>query len=144
LLPPIPGTLDNGTEKAPSKAVTPEPSLPGGPFTTPPAGKSPDVFRGTMTMPLSENSGVLTVWVPYNAKVTINGLPTQSVGSKRQFVSHGLQAGMVYKYEIKAAIPVGGQIVEDTKTVYLSAGQKDAVAFGFPQVKAEDAVVTNW
>jgi uncharacterized protein (TIGR03000 family) len=135
--------FEKGTEKAPGKDVTPESSLPGGPFVPPPAGKT-DIFKGTMTMPVPENSGVLTIWVPYNAKVTINGLPTQSIGSKRQFVSHGLQAGLVYKYEIKASIPVGGQVVEDTKTVYLSGGQRDAVAFGFPQVKTEDAVVTNW
>ena len=44
-------------------------------------------------MPTIENSALLTISVPYEAKMTINGLPTRSTGSRRQYVSFGLQPG---------------------------------------------------
>ena len=50
----------------------------------------------------TENSGVLTVWVPYDAKVTVNGRLTKSTGSRRQFISYGLKPGLSYKYVVKA------------------------------------------
>jgi uncharacterized protein (TIGR03000 family) len=50
------------------------------------------------------DSGLLTVWVPYDAKVTINGMPTTSTGSRRQFVSYGLKPGYEYSYEVKAQV----------------------------------------
>jgi uncharacterized protein (TIGR03000 family) len=95
---------------------------------TAPAPAEPAVNPTTST---SADSGVLTVWVPYDAKVTVNGLETKSTGSRRQFVSYGLKAGFSYKYEVKAAIVRDGQMVEDTQTVTLTAGQVSAVAFGF-------------
>ena len=79
----------------------------------------------------AENTGVLTVWVPYDAKVTVNGLETRSTGSKRQFVSFGLKPGLSYKYVVLAQVVRDGQLVEDTRTVTLTAGQITAVAFGF-------------
>ncbi len=74
---------------------------------------------------------MLTVYVPYEAKITINGLPTQSTGSRRQYASFGLKPGMNYKYDIHAEIVRDGKIVEESKTVTLTAGQQDAAAFGF-------------
>jgi len=50
----------------------------------------------------AEQSVVLTVWVPYDAKVTVNGMETRSTGSRRQFVSYGLQQGLSYKYVVRA------------------------------------------
>jgi uncharacterized protein (TIGR03000 family) len=47
---------------------------------------------------------LLTVWVPYDAKVTINGMPTKSTGSRRQFVSYGLKPGYTYTYDVTASI----------------------------------------
>jgi uncharacterized protein (TIGR03000 family) len=79
----------------------------------------------------ADESGVLTVWVPYDAKVTVNGLQTRSIGSRRQFVSYGLKPGLSYKYEVKAQIVRNGQVLEDTRTVTLTAGEITAVAFGF-------------
>jgi uncharacterized protein (TIGR03000 family) len=90
-----------------------------------------------------ENSGVLTVWVPYEAKVTINGRETKSTGSRRQFVSYGLKAGLSYKYVIKAEIVRNGQIVEDTRTVNMTAGEITAVAFGFNATSPEQVAATH-
>jgi uncharacterized protein (TIGR03000 family) len=79
----------------------------------------------------AEQSGVLTVWVPYDAKVTVNGRETRSTGSRRQFVSYGLQPGLNYKYVVQAQVIRDGKPQDDTRTVVLTAGQITAVAFGF-------------
>ncbi len=74
---------------------------------------------------------MLTVWVPYDAKVTVNGLETRSTGSRRQFVSFGLKPGLSYKYVVRAQVVRNGQSRWKTQTVMLTAGQITAVAFGF-------------
>jgi len=84
-------------------------------------------FRG----PTRSDSGLLTLYVPYDAKVFINGLETRTPGSRRQYVSYGLLPGYRYKYEVRVEIVRDGKILEDTKVVYLTAGSKEALAFGF-------------
>jgi uncharacterized protein (TIGR03000 family) len=79
----------------------------------------------------TEESGILTVWVPADAKVTINGLDTKSTGSRRQFVSYGLKSGLAYKYVVKAQVIRNGQAQEDTRTITLTAGQATTVPFPF-------------
>lgn len=74
---------------------------------------------------------MVTVWVPYDAKVSVNGLATHSTGSRRQFVSYGLKPGFSYKYEIRAEVVRDGKTQEDARTVVLTAGMNTAVAFGF-------------
>lgn len=89
----------------------------------------------TSSEPTSADSGVLTVWVPNDAKVTINGMLTKSTGSKRHFVSYGLRPGYTYKYVVKAEVPreVDGKLklVPEEQTVSLTAGEQTGVAFGF-------------
>jgi uncharacterized protein (TIGR03000 family) len=74
---------------------------------------------------------VLTVWVPFDAKVTVNGRETTSTGSRRQFISYGLKAGFSYKYVVRAEVVRNGQPQTDTREITLAAGQITAVAFGF-------------
>jgi uncharacterized protein (TIGR03000 family) len=115
----------------PAAMPTEPPPAPGAPGTpVPPKAKA----ASTISV---ENSGILTVWVPYDAKVTVNGLVTKSTGSRRQFVSYGLQSGLTYKYVVKAEVVRNGQTIEDTRTVSLTAGQISAVAFGFNTNAAE-------
>jgi uncharacterized protein (TIGR03000 family) len=111
-------------EPAPTPGDT-TPALPGEP------GPAPVPTMPKTTSLSSENSGVLTVWVPYDAKVTVNGRLTKSIGSRRQFVSYGLESGLSYKYVVKATVVREGKTVEDTRTVNLTAGDITAVAFGF-------------
>jgi uncharacterized protein (TIGR03000 family) len=125
----------------PTPAMPPNPGQPENPATTP----SPAVpSEPTSTQaPTPETSGVVTVWVPYDAKVTINGLATTSTGSRRQFVSFGLKPGFSYKYEIKASVLRDGKMLEDTRMVNLTAGQNTAIAFGFTTNPAQDLASTN-
>ena len=127
-----------GPTPTPAKkpVVEPPAAVPDEPAPTMPG--APETPKPIKTSSLSaENSGVLTVWVPYDAKVTVNGRETKSVGSRRQYVSYGLKPGLSYKYVVKAEVVRDGQTVEDTRTVTLTAGQITAVAFGFNLAPAE-------
>jgi uncharacterized protein (TIGR03000 family) len=97
----------------------------------------------TTSAPTPGTSGVVTVWAPYDAKITINGLATRSTGSRRQFVSFGLKPGYSYKYEIRAEVLRDGKMLEDTRTVTLTAGQNTAVAFGFTNNPTEGLAAAN-
>lgn len=75
------------------------------------------------------SEATLTVNVPSEARVYVNGVKTKSVGSERSYVSRGLQSGFNYTYEVRAEIERDGQLVEETKTVSLQAGRGARVAF---------------
>ena len=78
----------------------------------------------------SRNSeATLTVSVPNDARVFVNGVQTKSVGSERSYVSRGLQSGFNYTYEVRAEIERDGKIVEETKMVSLTSGRTARVAF---------------
>jgi uncharacterized protein (TIGR03000 family) len=121
-----------GTPAAPATPATPAPAIPAIPGEKPAA-------PGATSAPTLENSGLLTIWVPNEAKVTINGMATRSTGSRRQFVSYGLKPGFSYKYEVHAEIVRDGKIVEENKIVMLTAGERGALAFGF-NIGTEEAV----
>jgi uncharacterized protein (TIGR03000 family) len=130
---------DCGTTAAPAGAPTPAPAAPTPaakpvPVPTEPAPAAPAPMEPAAPKTSStsaDQSGVLTVWVPYDAKVSINGMQTRSTGSRRQFVSFGLKPGLTYKYEVKAQIIRNGEVLEDIRTVTMTAGDITAVAFGF-------------
>ncbi|MBN2476647.1 MAG: TIGR03000 domain-containing protein [Pirellulales bacterium] len=96
-----------------------------------PTTPTPSVEPGTSGIPTRENSGLLTIYVPNDAKVTVNGLLTQSRGSRRQYVSYGLKPGFNYKYEVQAEVIRDGRPVVESRTVMLTAGDRQVVAFGF-------------
>jgi uncharacterized protein (TIGR03000 family) len=75
--------------------------------------------------------GILTVRVPYDAKVTINGAPTKSLGSVRQYSCDGLLPGSTYRFEVKAEVVREGKTVAETQTVSLTSGERGRVAFNF-------------
>jgi uncharacterized protein (TIGR03000 family) len=119
-----------------------EPAAPTEP--APPApGAQPEPAMPKTSATSAENSGILTVWVPNDAKVTVNGLETRSSGSRRLFVSYGLKPGLSYKYVVRAQIVRNGQVVEDTRNVVLTAGQITAVAFGFNSTPTEGLALAN-
>jgi len=121
---------------SPTPKPAQEPEAPGKAWPGPaggmptPAPPSPGPGQ-TFREPTRSDSGLLTLYVPYDAKVFINGLETRTPGSRRQYVSYGLLPGYRYKYEVRVEIIRDGQILEDTKVVYLTAGSKEALAFGF-------------
>jgi len=146
-----PGPVSTGSAKppispAPLPTVAPpqsSPSAPGKPAETPlppeplkpnnynpPAPTPAEPGARTQLLPTRASSALLTIWVPADARVMINGLPTQSTGSKREYVSHNLQPGLTYKYEVCAQIGRDGKPLDQTKVVFMTAGANEGVAFG--------------
>ncbi len=72
---------------------------------------------------------VLTVSVPEDARVYVNGKLTRTAGSRRLYVSRGLRPGRGYRYEVRAEVARDGQTIEETKVVQLYAGQDSLLAF---------------
>lgn len=113
---------------APSESETPGTQV----MPAMPSGTENAVPGDTSTyLPTRHTSGLLTVWVPANAKVFINGKETTTEGTRRRYVSYGLNKGLTYKYEIRAEVVRNGMLAEEQKTVYLTAGANEGVAFGF-------------
>ena len=81
-----------------------------------------------------ENSGIVSISVPDDAVVYVNDIRTTAKGTNRSFVSFGLVSGNEYDYVIRAEVTRNGQTYVETKVVTLKAGQKDAVAFSFPEI----------
>ena len=97
----------------------------------PAAPAAPSPAPAARTQVLAPDAGVLTIWVPAEAKVYINGRETRSKGAQREYVSYGLKPGYSYRYQVRAEILRDGKLVEETRDLYLSGGAREAVAFGF-------------
>lgn len=82
---------------------------------------------------------MLTVSVPPNAKVTVNGHETSSDGDRRQFMSRGLKDGFVYSYVVEATYQADGREVSESQTVKLRAGEMHEIAFQPQQASSPDA-----
>ena len=95
------------------------------PSTAPPA-------PGKSALDISSDAGYLVVDVPADAKVFVNGRATTSTGEHRTYISHGLEAGMRYEYQVRVEIVRDGKPVSETKMVQLSAGSQASVAFEMP------------
>jgi len=77
----------------------------------------------------TRGSATLTVNVPGEARVFVNGLATTSTGAERQFVSRNLRRGARYNYEIRAELVRDGKVVTETKSVQLATGETAELAF---------------
>ena len=86
----------------------------------------PDEARAPQVPP---GATILAVEVPADARVFVNGLPTQTSGSFRQYVSRGLQAGQQYTYRMRAEVERDGQLRSETRAVTVQAGERAQVAF---------------
>ncbi len=64
----------------------------------------------------------ITVQVPPDATVTINGARMNQTGSTRQYVSPPLKSGYQYTYEIRASWRTPAGPVSNGRTVWLNPG----------------------
>jgi uncharacterized protein (TIGR03000 family) len=97
----------------------------------------PAVPNSTSIEPARGDLGILTIRVPHDAKVTINGALTKSIGSERKYSCGGLLPGRTYKFEVKAEVVRQGKIVTESQMVSLTAGERNRVAFGFDVRRTE-------
>ena len=92
---------------------------------------------------LPRDQGILTVEVPAEATITVNGLATSSEGAQRRYVSKGLNRGYSYKYEVTATVDRGdGEKVERTQFATLRAGQAAHLDFDFSKSEPVETRLT--
>jgi len=73
--------------------------------------------------------GTIVVEVPENARVFIDGNPTSAISAVRSFRTPALQADEDFFYTIRVVAEQNGRTVEETKKVYIRAGERAAVNF---------------
>lgn len=82
------------------------------------------------------SEAVLSLNLPLEAKVYINGKLTKTEGRLRQYVSRNLTKQKEYRYRVKAVVEKDGQRIVRTKMVSMKPGKDRVVNFDFsrPQV----------
>jgi uncharacterized protein (TIGR03000 family) len=79
--------------------------------------------------PTQQATAVVTVHVPANAEVFIEGERMTETGTERRFVTPLLGVGAPYHYTIRARWPQGGKTVEQTREVPITGGANVNVDF---------------
>jgi len=74
----------------------------------------------------------LLVVLPDDARLQINGSPTASTSSVRQFSTPPLQPGHNYYYDLTAEVTRNGVPVQTTQRVHVRAGVESRVTLSFP------------
>ncbi len=75
-------------------------------------------------------SATVIVQVPADAKLYFDDQPTQETGTLRTFLTPKLQAGKKFTYALKAEVVRQGQVLSQTQTLTVRAGQTTRVDFG--------------
>jgi uncharacterized protein (TIGR03000 family) len=120
-------------------SVVPE-NAPAGPTpAVPPAAEGQGEPTPEKQTRLPSNSALLTVSVPTDARVLVNGVATRSTGDLRRYVSRNLDPGFSYTYEVTTEATINGAPVTHTKTVHLRAGDQATLAF---DMQARESVET--
>lgn len=89
------------------------------------------------------DGALITVNVPSDAQVFVNGRATKSTGEVRRFLSKGLLPGQRYTYQVKAEMTRDGRTVSHTKTVHLTGGRQAELAFDAQTVVPTTVVTVN-
>jgi uncharacterized protein (TIGR03000 family) len=79
----------------------------------------------------------LTIDLPADAKLFVDGVATKGEGPSRNFHTPDLPGGQTFYYELKAELVVDGKPVTETKKVVVTAG--DALRESFPRLVAAAA-----
>jgi uncharacterized protein (TIGR03000 family) len=107
--------------------------MPVDPNMVPPATTAPGQAVPAAPAPGSTTSmradGLLSVSVPDDAKIYVNGQATSSTGDLRQYISRDLATGYNYTYEVRAEAIRDGRTVEQVKKIDLRAGETARLAF---------------
>jgi uncharacterized protein (TIGR03000 family) len=78
-------------------------------------------------------SAELTVSLPAEAKLFIDGQATTTTSNSRKFVSPDLEQGKEYVYTLRAEVVRDGKNVSLTKEVTVRAGETFQTSFEFPE-----------
>jgi uncharacterized protein (TIGR03000 family) len=95
------------------------------------AGKRVTVDFGNMSeAPQAAGPASVTVLLPEEARLRVQGVTCPLTSAKRTFSSPRLQAGQSYTYTLQAEVVRGGQSVTENRRVTVAAGQRVVVDFG--------------
>ena len=87
------------------------------------------------------DGAMLTLDVPEDARVYINGMLTKTPGTHRTYVSRGLEPGYSYTYAVRVEVTRGGRRVSQERTVELQTGQTRSLAVNLPGQNRQPAEV---
>ncbi|QDU88355.1 hypothetical protein Pla175_17300 [Pirellulimonas nuda] len=91
--------------------------------------ESSSVVQPTYASSTATGSGTLSVNVPADAVVFVNGSRTTSTGTQRQYVSKGLAQGEDYAYEVRVEYELNGEKVVESKSATLTADASASLNF---------------
>jgi uncharacterized protein (TIGR03000 family) len=115
-------------------------------YAAPPAGVP---FAGQAPVPptntaasgpvrLTESDVLLSIHVPPDAIVKINGTPSAQSGQHREFMSSGLAPGRSYTFTVTAHWTAqDGHVVDTERRIQVQGGERRNVDFGIPAMPAE-------
>jgi uncharacterized protein (TIGR03000 family) len=145
-------TTYESTTVVPS-AAAPEASAPAtettdgadAPAAKPPAAKPPAAKKPAKadSASVEADSALLTVSVPEDALVVVNGFQTKATGLVRQFKSSGLKPGFVYTYDVQVVYTVDGAERTESKSVKLRTGTSQMLTFAADAKSAEETSVVT-
>ncbi len=126
---PVTDIPPTGTPTPAPKADEPVPA-PETPSTDPaPVPELPTPGPAMTTM--APGTAIISLAVPSDAKVYVNGRLSTSTGPYRHYVSEDLKPGFRYTYTLRATMLRDGKPVEMVKTVKVSVGDTARLAFTY-------------
>ena len=116
---------------APTPAPTNRPTP--APAPAPAAGTPNDPANASDASVIESPSsiGTITLQIPADATVVINGLKTTARGTERVYKSYNLKPGYAYDYEVHIQLDRNGELLEEVRNVRLTAGAGETLAVDF-------------
>ncbi len=101
----------------------------------------PDVDADSTGLRSQKSEAVLSLKLPREARVYINGKLTTTQGSLRQYVSRNLTEDKDYRYRVKAVVEKDGRQIVRTQLVRMRPGKERVVRFNFNQPQVTTLVL---
>lgn len=79
----------------------------------------------------SKDGVLLSLDVPEDARVYVDGTLTKTTGKHREYACSGLRPGQSYAYQVRVVVTRNGKELSDTQVVRFRAGQTRDLAFNF-------------
>jgi uncharacterized protein (TIGR03000 family) len=129
--------VDVASGPPPSVAIPPSGFRPSGPEQVP-APLPPGNPTGSGPVRLTDTDMLLSIRVPPDAIVRINGTQTNQNGPRREFMSSGLTPGRSYTFVVTAQwTEPNGQVVELERRIPVQGGERRNVDFTMPSPLTE-------
>jgi len=94
-----------------------------------PDDKKPDDKKTDDKGIMASAPATLTVTLPADARLTVDGTPTSTTSAVRTFVTPNLTPGKTFTYTMKAEYMKNGEPVSEEKVVKVQAGKETRVSF---------------